>query len=178
MATIWTRSISTYRKIVFPQVKRWKFLLIKTNNNLLVLISLEYGGTQPPFDNTIWRQRILNNEEYFVKLESYNVEGAINNNNIDSYHHKNGDMSDEICDDEIFFEAEDDADDNKSLDVEIDSLHFIDTETEDSEEYDSDDRVLSPRKKAPPIESLEEMFLKHEFSTFTLKEQEFEEVKP
>lgn len=88
-------------------------------------------------------------------------------------------MSDEVYDDEIFYEAEEDDDDNKSLDVEIDgnSLHFIDTETEDSEEYDSD-RVLSPKRKAPPIESLEEMFLKHEFSTFTLKEKEFEEVKP
>lgn len=120
----------------------------------------------------------MNNEEYFIKLESYNDGGSINNNNIDIYH-QNGSMNDEVCDDEIFYEAEDDdADDNKSLDVEIDgnSLHFIDTETEDSEEYDSD-RVLSPKRKAPPIESLEEMFLKHEFSTFTLKEQEFE-VKP
>lgn len=137
----------------------------------------EYGGTQPPFDNTIWRQRILNNEEYFIKLESYHVEGAINNNNIDICQNKTG--GDEVCDDEIYFEAENDADDNKSLDVEIDgnSLHFIDTETEDSESYDSD-RVLSPRRKAMPIESLEQMFLKHEFSTFTLNEQEFEEIKP
>lgn len=111
-------------------------------------------------------------------MESYHDEGAIDNNNLNIYHHKNGSLSDVACDDEIFYEAED-ADDNKSLDVEIDgnSIHFIDTETEDSEEYDSD-RVLSPRRKAPPIESLEEMFLKHEFSTFTLKEQEFEEVKP
>lgn len=122
----------------------------------------------------------MNNQEYFIRLESYHDETAINNNNnIDTYHQKNGSLDDEVCDEEIFYEAEDDADDNKSLDVEIDgnSLHFIDTETEDSEEYDSD-RVLSPRKKAPPIESLEEMFLKHEFSTFTLNEQAFEEVKP
>lgn len=148
------------------------------NNHFLVVWSLEYGGTQPPFDNTIWRQRILNNEEYFIKLESYNDE-AINNNNIDIYHQKNEIVSDEVCDEEVFHEALDDNDDNKSLDVEIDgnSLHFIDTETEDSEEYDSD-LMLSPKRKAPPIESLEEMFLKHEFSTFTLKEQEFEEVKP
>lgn len=146
----------------------------------MLYFSSEYGGTQPPFDNTIWRQRILNNEEYFIKLESYNDERAINNNNIDIYHHQNVTLSDDACDDEIFYEAEDDADDNKSLDVEIDgnSINFIDTETEDSEEYDSD-RVLSPRRKAPPIESLEEMFLKHEFSTFTLKEHEFdEETKP
>ena len=142
---------------------------------IFILFSLEYGGTQPPFDNTIWRQRLLNNAEYFIKLESYNDGGAINNNNIDIYQHQNDSMNDEVGDDEIFYEAEDDADDNKSLDVEIDgnSLHFIDTETEDSEEYDSD-RMLSPKRNAPPIESLEEMFLKHEFSTFTLKEQEFE----
>lgn len=63
------------------------------------------------------------------------------------------------------------------MEIDGNSLHFIDTETEDSEEYDSD-LVLSPRKKAVPIESLEEMFLKHEFSTFTLNEQAFEEVKP
>lgn len=140
-----------------------------------MLSASEYGGTQPPFDNTIWRQRILNNTEYFNKLESYNDDGASDNNNLDNYHHK---VVDVACNDEIFYEAED-ADDNKSLDVEIDgnSIHFIDTETEDSEEYDSD-RVLSPRRKAPPIESLEEMFLKYEFSTFTLKEQEFEDVKP
>lgn len=138
-----------------------------------MLSASEYGGTQPPFDNTIWRQRILNNEEYFNKLESYN-----DDNNLDIYHHKNGSLVDVACNDEIFYEAED-ADDNKSLDVEIDgnSIHFIDTETEDSEEYDSD-LVLSPRRKAPPIESLEEMFLKYEFRTFTLKEQEFEDVKP
>lgn len=121
----------------------------------------------------------MNNEEYFIKLESYNDDRVINNNNFDSCQQKNGSLDDGLCDDEIFYEAEDIADDNKSLDVEIDgdSINFIDTETEDSEEYDSD-RVLSPRRKAPPIESLEEMFLKHEFSTFTLNEQEFEEVKP
>ena len=112
-------------------------------------------------------------------MESYTEEATINNNNVEVCHQRKLSSGNEVCDDEIFYEAEDDADDNKSLDVEIDdnSLHFIDTETEDSEEYDSD-RVLSPRRKAPPIESLEEMFLKHEFSTFTLKEQEFEEVKP
>lgn len=121
----------------------------------------------------------MNNEEYFIKLESYNDEGAINNNNDDIYHTKHGALSDEVCDNEIYYQAEDDADDNKSLDVECDgnSINFIDSETEDSEEYDSD-RVLSPRRKAPPIESLEEMFLKHEFSTFTLNEQEFDEIKP
>lgn len=137
-----------------------------------IFSSPEYGGTQPPFDNSFWRTKILNNQEYFEKLESCKDENAIiNNNNITETY--------QACDAEIFYEAENDADDNKSLDVEIDgnSINFIDTETEDSEEYDSD-LVLSPRRKAPPIESLEEMFLKHEFSTFTLKEQEFEKVQP
>lgn len=119
----------------------------------------------------------MNNEEYFIKLECYSDDRFINNNEI--HQQKIGNLDDGACEDEIFYEAEDDADDNKSMDVEIDgnSINFIDTETEDSEEYDSD-RVLSPRRKAPPIESLEEMFLKHNFSTFTLKEQEFDEVKP
>jgi hypothetical protein len=96
---------------------------------------------------------------------------------MEIYHHTNA-VNEDIAgsDEEIYCDAEDD---NKSLDVEIDgnSINFIDTETEDSEEYDSD-RILSPRKKAPPIESLEEMFLKHEFSTFTLNEQEFAEIEP
>lgn len=147
---------------------------------------LEYGGSQPSFDNTTWRQRILNNEDYFLRLESYNMgcdEIIINNNNnhdsIEAYNHKN-DIHEELNasdDDEIYCDAEDDS---KSLNVEIDgeSIQFIDTETEDSEEYDSDTRILSPRRKAPPIESLEEMFLKHEFATFTLKENEFNETKP
>lgn len=84
----------------------------------------------------------------------------------------------DVSDDEIYCDAEDD--DSKSLNVEIDgtSLQFIDTETEDSEEYDSDTRILSPKRKVPPVESLEEMFLKHEFSTFTLTEHEFNTIKP
>ena len=57
------------------------------------------------------------------------------------YHNHKNVINDEdsLSDDEIYCDAEDD---NKSLDVEIDgnSLHFIDTETEDSEEYDSDKR--------------------------------------
>mgnify|MGYP003546536514 FL=1 len=152
-------------------------------------IFLEYGGTQPAFDNTTWRQRILNNEEYFIRLESYKTgcENEIinndNNNNKDSNHHQNEEIYNlkddelDVSDDEIYCDAEDDT---KSLNVEIDgtSLQFIDTETEDSEEYDSDTRILSPKRKMPPVESLEEMFLKHEFSTFTLTEHEFNTVKP
>lgn len=102
-----------------------------------------------------------------------------NHHNIEAYNHKN-DIHDELNasdEDEIYCDAEDDG---KSLNVEIDgeSIQFIDSETDDSEEYDSDTRILSPRRKAPPIESLEEMFLKHEFSTFKLNENEFKETKP
>lgn len=112
-------------------------------------------------------------------MESYTSDAGIifSNNNNDIYLTTNGIVNEDISDDELFCDAEDD---NKSLDVEVDgnSVNFIESETEDSE-YDSDDkRVLSPRRKAPPIESLEEMFLKHDFTTFTLKEKEFDETEP
>lgn len=126
----------------------------------LFCLFIEYGGSQPPFDNTIWRQKILNNENYFTRLESLNDEREIKENiDICDNKHERSD-EEEVCDDEIFYETGDDGD-NKSLDVEIDgnSEQFFDTETEDSEEYDSD-RILSPRHHAKPIESLEEVFLK------------------
>lgn len=83
----------------------------------------------------------------------------------------NGSDSNEELDDEEIEE------DNKSLEVEVDgnSLHYIDTETEDSE-YD-EDIVLSPRHKAPPMESLEEIFLKHDFTNFSLTEKDVDEIK-
>lgn len=120
--------------------------------------STEYGGTQPPFDNTIWRQKILNNSDYFLRLESFHEDREIKQN-IDICD-KQPVSDDEVGDDEIFYEAADDGD-NKSLDVEIDGIseQFLDTETEDSEEYDSD-RILSPKHNAKPIHSLEEVFLK------------------
>ncbi len=118
-----------------------------------------------------------------MRLESYNtgcdeiIDISNNGTNHDAYIHKN-ELQQEfnVSDDEIFCDAEDDS---KSMNVEIDgeSVQFIDTETEDSEEYDSDTRVLSPRKKVPPIESLEEMLLKHEFTTFSLKENDLKQVK-
>lgn len=36
------------------------------------MLPSEYGGDQSSFDNTIWREQILNDEEYFIRLESYN----------------------------------------------------------------------------------------------------------
>lgn len=35
------------------------------------ILPKEYGGSQPPFDNTSWRTQILNDEEYFMNLEQY-----------------------------------------------------------------------------------------------------------
>lgn len=101
----------------------------------------------------------MNNENYFLRLESLNDEREIKEN-IDICDNTHERSDEEVCDDEIFYETGDDGD-NKSLDVEIDgnSEQFFDTETEDSEEYDSD-RILSPRHHAKPIESLEEVFLK------------------
>lgn len=97
----------------------------------------------------------------------------IKDNNYATSNHNN-EIYEELNDsdnDDIYCDAEDDS---KSLNVEIDgtSMQFIDTETEDSEEYDSDSRILSPKRKMPPIESLEEMLMKHEFSTFSLKEHD------
>jgi hypothetical protein len=138
------------------------------------VLPAEYGGNQPPFDNTQWRQRILNNQQYFVKLETYS-----NNNNNHLFNRNlmiNGNRSD--TDDQ---DNEDDdlevEEDNKSLEVEVDgnSINYIDTETEDSE-YD-EDIILSPRHKAPPLESLEELFLKHDFNNFSLTDKEIANVK-
>lgn len=93
-----------------------------------------------------------------MRLESFHEDREIKQN-IDICD-KQPVSDDEVGDDEIFYEAADDGD-NKSLDVEIDGIseQFLDTETEDSEEYDSD-RILSPKHNAKPIHSLEEVFLK------------------
>lgn len=136
------------------------------------ILPAEYGGTLPPFDNTQWRQRILNNQEYFVKLETYS-----NNNNNHLFNRNlmiNRNCSDEQEEDDEDLEIEED---NKSLEVEVDgnSINYIDTETEDSE-YD-EDIILSPRHKAPPLESLEELFLKHDFNNFSLNEKEVADIK-
>lgn len=34
----------------------------------------EYGGFQPPFNNTQWRQQIIRDEQYFTRLESYKMD--------------------------------------------------------------------------------------------------------
>ena len=132
------------------------------------VLPLEYGGTLP-FDNTEWRTRILDNEDYFIKLETYGNHININNNNND----------DEIWEDTrsrlTVSEYElDGENDNKSMDVEVDgnSLHYIDSE--DSEYEDGDKRILSPKHK--PLESLEELFLKNDFFQNILDEKNVEGV--
>ncbi|XP_055709444.1 clavesin-2-like isoform X2 [Phlebotomus papatasi] len=37
------------------------------------ILPAEYGGLQPSFDNSIWRQNILDSEEYFANLENYQI---------------------------------------------------------------------------------------------------------
>lgn len=97
---------------------------------------MEYGGTQPPFDNTEWRTAILDNEQYFIDLESYNTDSG--------------------CQDSL---------DNADADS-IESLQFGDTETEDSEFDEDDRRVLSPKRTPRSMVNIEEIFLKNELNGF------------
>lgn len=136
-------------------------MLILINHIIFISqFSTEYGGTQPPFDNTIWRQKILNNADYFLRLESFHEEREIKENIDICDNQQARSDGEDVDDDEIFYEAADEGD-NKSLEVDLDGIseQFLDTETEDSEEYDSD-RILSPKHNCKPIHSLEEVFLK------------------
>ncbi|XP_059614326.1 retinaldehyde-binding protein 1-like [Phlebotomus argentipes] len=38
------------------------------------ILPREYGGFQPPYDNTAWRQEILDSEAYFADLENYQIQ--------------------------------------------------------------------------------------------------------
>lgn len=38
------------------------------------ILPLEYGGTQGAFDNTKWREQLINDQEYFVRLETYSCD--------------------------------------------------------------------------------------------------------
>ncbi|XP_055545875.1 retinaldehyde-binding protein 1-like [Wyeomyia smithii] len=97
------------------------------------VLPVEYGGTLPPFDNTEWRTNILDNEQYFIDLETYNHSA-----------------------DSCYQEDVDNADADS-----IESLQFGDTETEDSEFDDDDKRVLSPRRTPRSWVNVEEIFLKN-----------------
>uniref|UniRef100_A0A182VUK4 CRAL-TRIO domain-containing protein n=1 Tax=Anopheles minimus TaxID=112268 RepID=A0A182VUK4_9DIPT len=122
------------------------------------LLPVQYGGNLGPFDNTEWRQTILDNEQYFIDLETYNhlsescyQLGASNGGDGDA--------------------------------ESIDSLQFGDTETEDSEFDEDDRRVLSPKRNARSIQNIEEIFLKNGYDgmapsvTGTDLEKEVEELK-
>lgn len=43
------------------------------------ILPVEYGGLQPAFNNTKWREQIIRNENYFVRLESYNYRASVTN---------------------------------------------------------------------------------------------------
>uniref|UniRef100_A0AAG5CW40 CRAL-TRIO domain-containing protein n=1 Tax=Anopheles atroparvus TaxID=41427 RepID=A0AAG5CW40_ANOAO len=120
------------------------------------LLPAEYGGNLDPFDNTEWRRTILDNEQYFVDLETY--------------HHLS-----ESC----YQLAGGDGDAES-----IDSLQFGDTETEDSEFDEDERRVLSPKRNARSIQNIEEIFLKNGFDGLAPavakeggQEKEVEELK-
>lgn len=38
------------------------------------ILPIEYGGKQTSFDNTKWREEIIRDENYFLRLESYNYD--------------------------------------------------------------------------------------------------------
>ncbi|XP_058126518.1 LOW QUALITY PROTEIN: retinaldehyde-binding protein 1-like [Anopheles ziemanni] len=121
------------------------------------LLPAEYGGNLDPFDNTEWRQTILDNEQYFIDLETYN-------------------HLSESCY-QLGAGADGDAES-------IDSLQFGDTETEDSEFDEDERRVLSPKRNARSIQNIEEIFLKNGFDGLAPtvakeggQEKEVEELK-
>lgn len=95
----------------------------------------------PPFDNTEWRTAILENEQYFVDLESYNH------------------GPDSSC----FLDNVDGGGGGGDADS-IESLQFGDTETEDSEFDEDDRRVLSPKRTPRSLVNIEEIFLRNELS--------------
>ena len=97
------------------------------------ILPAEYGGEQEPFDNTAWRENILDNEDYFANLESMtSAERKLSGENNNS--------------------------DTESLN----SIPFIDTETEDSEFDENDERILSPRRSVINIQNIEDYFLKNQ----------------
>lgn len=73
------------------------------------ILPSEYGGDQPPFDNTNWREQILNDEDYFIRLES-NISNILDNK----------------------------LRDNGSCCSKSDGTPNLDTETEDSENDEDD----------------------------------------
>lgn len=93
-----------------------------------------------PFDNTEWRTAILENEQYFIDLESYN-HGPDSSCFLDNVDGGGGGDTDSI-----------------------ESLQFGDTETEDSEFDEDDRRVLSPKRTPRSLVNIEEIFLKNEMS--------------
>uniref|UniRef100_A0A182NES0 CRAL-TRIO domain-containing protein n=1 Tax=Anopheles dirus TaxID=7168 RepID=A0A182NES0_9DIPT len=122
------------------------------------LLPAEYGGNLGPFDNTEWRQTILDNEQYFIDLETYN-HLAESGYELGGSNGGDGDAES------------------------IDSLQFGDTETEDSEFDEDDRRVLSPKRNARSMQNIEEIFLKNGFDgmapevTGANVEKEVEELK-
>lgn len=106
------------------------------------ILPKDYGGNQPPFDNTAWRTQILNDEDYFMHLEKY-IKSS------DDESPSNGTPTHSLSD----------ADGASSVN--------FDTETEDSENEDDDcfyacNEDVPVELKTPCIENnmIEEQFRK------------------
>lgn len=41
------------------------------------ILPVEYGGLQPAFDNTKWREQIIRDENYFIRLEAYSYHSSM-----------------------------------------------------------------------------------------------------
>lgn len=123
------------------------------------ILPKEYGGNQPPFDNTEWRIQILNDEDYFMDLEKYT----------------------RPCDDD---ESPTNGTPTHSLsDVDGASSINYDTETEDSEMEDdcfyACDDLAEEQLKTPCIEDnmMEEHFRKTANGYCEKPEKDVEDVK-
>jgi hypothetical protein len=92
----------------------------------------EYGGTQPPFENFIWRESIFENEDYFERLETFSCGNPPeeHNNSLESASLKG------------------------------EHFDYIDDETDDSEFDENDPRILSPRRKHFTNENIEALLLR------------------
>lgn len=109
------------------------------------ILPLEYGGTQPAFDNTLWRENILQSEEYFHNLETYNNETG----------------TDGVPDN-----------DTDSLDDDAGNSEFFDTETEDSEFDESDQRIFSPKHSHVKQQNIEQIFFQNEIQNLSINEKQ------
>ncbi|XP_055685291.1 alpha-tocopherol transfer protein-like [Lutzomyia longipalpis] len=84
------------------------------------ILPAEYGGLQPPFDNTMWRQQILNDEVYYKNLENYQIQEDNSTSKI------------EVCS-HMYEQAVEDFDDETEDSEFEDATYFLDDPPSSSE---------------------------------------------